>query len=104
VECRKIRRRPLLWLEPILWSKRVRLWIDMELASSITSGPSLKEMHMRHESDKVKLVAQLPDPPEMTESVRSNLLSQSKEWRASFSEKVAEMEAITADDLRARAR
>jgi len=59
---------------------------------------------MSDAAKKTTLVVDLPDPPEMTDSVRSRLLAKSKEWRDDFSQKVAEMEVITADDLRARAR
>lgn len=53
---------------------------------------------------KVKLAQGLPDPPEITAEVRERILREGKEWRAEVAEKGAAIEAVTAEDLRVRAR
>ena len=80
-------------------------WAFYALGNNKTQAAQfLKELErLIKPSDKTKL-AELPDPPEITESVRDDILSQSREWRRAFSEKTSGMTAITAEDMRARAR
>ena len=51
-----------------------------------------------------KPIRNVPEPPPVTDDVRERLATEARAWGHPFSEKVAEMESITAEDLRARAK
>lgn len=52
----------------------------------------------------VKLAKNIPDPPEITEEDLERMRKEADAWRKSFTERVREMENLTAEDWAAVAR
>lgn len=50
--------------------------------------------------DKVRLVTNVPEPPELTPEVLDEIAAQARSWHAEFVRQTAPMEWLTGDDLR----
>ncbi len=71
---------------------------------ALISSESTWEAAVNDHYDAPKLATDVPDPPAVTDEVRTQLAAEAREWGAEFSKKVSAIESVTAEDLRARAR
>ena len=56
------------------------------------------------QNKRVKLVQEVPDPPQLTPAVLRRVNEEARAWHEAFTRQTASMEVITAEDLKVRAR